>query len=635
VKSRTLTIGVGLGIVALCAGLAVPASAAFQQEISVEPIVVVDRRGDQRNARISGDLVVWQDDRDPIADEMELRSDIYARDLATGAELKITDNHTASHPDISGNLVVYEDGREGDADIRIYDITTGEASWIVRRTGSDQLRPAVDGTIVVWQDSRDGSWRIRGRDLTRNRDFSLARGRGDQINPRVSGGIVVWQEVAGDTSNVFAQSLDHHAAVQITDTGDAHDPDISGTWVVYRRVTNRNVDVYGYDLATGERRRLNGSRRDTRYGPRISDRLVVWADRRNGEDFDVIGYDLLTGIEILIERAAGDQWDPAVSGAWVVWTANGGNRGLQILGAALSLTDLDMATVPLPAVTPPAVTQPPATTPAPVARTGPPCPPATSLPGFMRDARYFAQTGYRIDHDAIWEYFLLRGGVRTFGYPVSRTVFFLGRPTQFFQRQVAQIGPSGSVQLVNILDEDVMPARTINGSVYPGIDAGLKAATPSVDEPDYARRMIELLAATAPESWQGQPVRFFSTFMGQATLLEAFPGGSGDPSLLPLLNLELAGAPTSTPSADPRNASFVYQRFQRTILHYDAATGLTQPVLLADYLKDVLRGRAPADLADQMAGSRFLGQYDPEWPLALRRPEVLPDTDLCGAFEPQ
>jgi hypothetical protein len=34
--------------------------------------------------------------------------------------------------------------------------------------------------------------------------------------------------------------------------------------------------------------------------------------------------------------------------------------------------------------------------------------------------RYFPQTGYWIADDTIWDYFIKRGGVRTFGYPASR-----------------------------------------------------------------------------------------------------------------------------------------------------------------------------------------------------------------------
>ena len=97
-------------------------------------------------------------------------------------------------------------------------------------------------------------------------------------------------------------------------------------------------------------------------------------------------------------------------------------------------------------------------------------------------------------------------------------------------------------------------------------------------------------ASYAPDEHGGRPVRFFQTFASQVDLATAFPNGVGNPDLLPGVNLELAGAVTSPPVTDPNNPNFIYQRFQRVILHYDATSGVTQPVLLADYFKAILTG---------------------------------------------
>ena len=58
-------------------------------------------------------------------------------------------------------------------------------------------------------------------------------------------------------------------------------------------------------------------------------------------------------------------------------------------------------------------------------------------------------------------------------------------------------------------------------------------------------------------------MNFFRTFSTTVTYADAFPNRDGPESLLPLLNLELWGAPTSEPARDPKNNNFVYQRFQR------------------------------------------------------------------------
>src|SRR6476469_3529649 len=62
------------------------------------------------------------------------------------------------------------------------------------------------------------------------------------------------------------------------------------------------------------------------------------------------------------------------------------------------------------------------------------------------DPRYFPQTGYRVDNDAFWNFFQGRGGVPTFGYPVSRQFQLVGFQVQIFQRNVMQLQADGSVQ---------------------------------------------------------------------------------------------------------------------------------------------------------------------------------------------
>jgi len=106
-------------------------------------------------------------------------------------------------------------------------------------------------------------------------------------------------------------------------------------------------------------------------------------------------------------------------------------------------------------------------------------------------------------------------------------------------------------------------------------------------------------------------------------------------SLLAGFDLEIWGVPTSRPAYDPHNKKFVYQRFQRGILHYDSTTGVTQGILLADYFKDVITGEhLPADLASQVQTSPFFAQYNPLKKGWVDRPSDLPNTDLTRAFEP-
>lgn len=253
-----------------------------------------------------------------------------------------------------------------------------------------------------------------------------------------------------------------------------------------------------------------------------------------------------------------------------------------------------------------------------------------------RDNRFFQETGFRIDNDAFWDYFNRRGGTRTFGFPISRTFTLQGFPTQFFQRLVIQWGPDGRVRSINLLDPGVMPFTSFNSAIVPGPDAGLTNTAPAPGTPNYAGGILDWTRQNAPNVFDGKAVNFAANFDSTVTMAIAYPTGGGDPSLLPGINLELWGIPTSRPAYDPNNRNFVYQRFQRGIMHFDQGCLCTQGLLLADYLKAIITGRnLPPDVAAQAAQSPYLRQYNFGKPGWVDRPEQLPGTDLTGAFEPQ
>src|SRR5207302_2482012 len=85
--------------------------------------------------------------------------------------------------------------------------------------------------------------------------------------------------------------------------------------------------------------------------------------------------------------------------------------------------------------------------------------------------------------------------------------------------------------------------------------------------------IVDFVRSNAPDKFDALAVNFGHTFFG-ATFSDN-----------PLIALEVWGAPISLPRRDPTNANFIYQRFQRGIMHFDATTGRTQALLLADYLK--------------------------------------------------
>jgi hypothetical protein len=342
-----------------------------------------------------------------------------------------------------------------------------------------------------------------------------------------------------------------------------------------------------------------------------ADAFAVQGDRLSTADAGLIGFGSVRIVDIADHSSPAlvgsleAQWDPlaiAVQGRWAY-----------VLGRDHLLHVLD-------------VTNPTAVHGVALASSSPlPVP-----PDIPHDDRYFAETGYRIEDDAVWDYFGRRGALDTFGYPVSRAFTFLGCPVQVFQREIAQHCPGRGVQLLNVLDPDLFPYTRVNSSTFPAADEHLKTTTPAVNQPDYPTAILDFVAANAPDTWNGQPVRFGSTFR---SLITPEMAGTDDPAILGLLNLEVWGAPISEPVADPSNPNFIYQRFQRGIMHFDATTGVTRGILLADYLKGLLRDAdLPPDLRAQAATSPLFSQYCPGAPNWLCRPDGLSATDLTFAF---
>src|SRR5205085_3889079 len=126
---------------------------------------------------------------------------------------------------------------------------------------------------------------------------------------------------------------------------------------------------------------------------------------------------------------------------------------------------------------------------------------ASNVAAQEADSRFFSQTNFRVDNDAFWDFFQHRGGVRTFGYPVSRQFKLDGFPVQIFQREVMQLWPDGGVHTLNLLDAGLMPYTRINGSTFPAPDQTITGATPTPTDPAYATNIVQFTLDQAPNTF--------------------------------------------------------------------------------------------------------------------------------------
>lgn len=253
---------------------------------------------------------------------------------------------------------------------------------------------------------------------------------------------------------------------------------------------------------------------------------------------------------------------------------------------------------------------------------------AGSVAANADDASFFPETGFGVWNPAIRDYFESRGGVETFGFPVSNVFRLYEFEVQLFQRQVIQIGPNGAPRGLNILQAPYLDYRRFGGLTIPAINADLAAAAPQVGSPGYARAVGGFIRAHVPDGWRGRDVGFMREFLAAAP-------AETPAHLRELAALEIWGLPLSRPTSDPANATFIYQRFQRGVMHFDAATRATGGLLLGDHLKSLITGRRlSASLAAAAAQNPLLRQYAPGLPLDIQSPAAIPGTDLTHAFRP-
>jgi len=267
---------------------------------------------DQESPAVYGDIIVWEDKRNG-------NLDIYMYNLTSATETQITtDGADQGFPAVYGDIIVWMDTRNLGWDIYMYNLTS---STETRITTGNQLSglPVVYGDIIVWIDNRNGNWDIYMYNLTSSTETQITTNTANQGEPAVYGDIIVWEDYRNGFADIYMYNLTSSTETQIT-TDPAHQgaPAIHGDIIVWQDQRNIGWDIYMYNLTSSTETRLTTAIQDQE-SPAIHGDLIVWQDGRNLVGFDIYMYDLLTGIETQVTTQAVDQRQPAIYGNLIVW----------------------------------------------------------------------------------------------------------------------------------------------------------------------------------------------------------------------------------------------------------------------------------------------------------------------------
>jgi PGF-pre-PGF domain-containing protein len=294
---------------------------------SMAPFVVYP--GSQENPAIDGNMVVWEDGRNG-------NKDIYFSATPGSTGDRITDDpDSQERPSIWGDYIAWQDNRSGNWDIYLYQRSTGTTTQLTDNP-ADQWLPVIHGNYIVWYDNRQESTDIVLYDIAAGSEKDLIDcnpvlgvGEVTKFKPALSDEYVAWEE-SGEGVWLYNIATGEKWAGPLSPSSmDQSWPSIAGdliAWEDYRWGTAWQSAIYLRDLNTGDERQLTTKSLE-QVSPTLTGEIIAWEDKRDGlvsiymYDLD----DLDDGEEMSVPTPGGEQLYPAASGNMIVWQKGRGS----------------------------------------------------------------------------------------------------------------------------------------------------------------------------------------------------------------------------------------------------------------------------------------------------------------------
>ncbi len=203
--------------------------------------------------------------------------------------------------------------------------------------------PAISKNRIVWEDYRFFTLNVSDNIEIYYKDLSAGERRltdepHHQIEPRIYGNHIVWTDERDPSqTDVFMYDIGTSKETNLTNhPAEQWQADVGERGVVWTDLRNGegdsiggpfwNTDIYFYDFATGETRRITTDPSD-QINPRIYGRYIVWNDLRDGgresngypSGANVYLYDLETGQEKRVTWSKYNDGGGMVVGDKIFW----------------------------------------------------------------------------------------------------------------------------------------------------------------------------------------------------------------------------------------------------------------------------------------------------------------------------
>ncbi|MFY9194431.1 MAG: Ig-like domain-containing protein [Methanoculleus sp.] len=327
----------------LCAvviiGLLIPSAMAVETAPGEDLYCRFDKA--QERPDIDGDIIVWEDGRNGnkdiyLGEVSKFRADPGLSTLNPSYVGEQITDHSASQekPSISGDYIVWQDDRSGDWDIYLYRRSTKESVPLTGDSG-DNWMPIVHGNYAAWYHDDNSKTEIVLYDITKDVKTTIDCDAKTTIpwvdttefRPALSDGYVAWVE-SGEESVKFYEIGTGTIGYVSQNNAIQSWPSLHGSMIAWEDYRNGGANIYMTDLRDPSR----GVQRITsdpsgQVSPAISESIIAWEDTRDGPR-SIYMYDISRRKEMSVFVPAtndDEQLYPVVSANTIAWQRGRGD----------------------------------------------------------------------------------------------------------------------------------------------------------------------------------------------------------------------------------------------------------------------------------------------------------------------